>query len=67
MNNIYIYNRASFDSTIRLWDVLNNTCLHVLQNHLDAVYSVSFNPFGFYLASGSLDHRLNIWSVEVKL
>jgi len=55
---------ASFDSTIRLWDVLNNTCLHVLQNHSDAVYSLSFSPNGLYLASGSFDQHLNIWSVE---
>lgn len=55
---------ASFDSTIRLWDVLNNTCLHVLQNHNDAVYSLSFSPNGLYLASGSFDQHLNVWSVE---
>jgi len=55
---------ASFDSTIRLWDVMNNTCLHVLQNHSDAVYSLSFSPNGLYLASGSFDQHLNIWSVE---
>jgi len=55
---------ASFDSTIRLWDVLNNTCLHVLQNHNEAVYSLSFSPNGLYLASGSFDQHLNIWSVE---
>jgi len=55
---------ASFDNTIRLWDVMNNTCLHVLQNHNDPVYSLSFNPNGLYLASGSFDQHLNIWSVE---
>jgi len=55
---------ASFDYTIRLWDVLNNTCLHVLQNHNESVYSVSFSPNGLYLASGSFDQHLNVWSVE---
>jgi len=62
--NTKILATASFDSTIRLWDVLNKTCLHVLQNHNEVVYSLSFSPNGLYLASGSFDQHLNIWSVE---
>lgn len=30
----------------------------------DPVYSVAFSPNGEYLASGSLDKCLNIWSVK---
>jgi len=55
---------ASFDATIRLWDVEVGRCIHNLTKHLDPVYSVSFSPNGDYLASGSFDRCLHIWSVK---
>tara|TARA_B110001452_G_scaffold152418_1_gene126811 strand:- start:192 stop:1694 length:1503 start_codon:yes stop_codon:yes gene_type:complete len=55
---------ASFDSTIRLWDPETGKCCHVLDKHSDPVYSVAFSPNGQYLASGSFDHCLHIWSVK---
>lgn len=56
---------ASFDATIRLWDPESGQCLHVLDKHTDPVYSVSFSADGQYLASGSFDRCLHIWSVKV--
>ncbi|XP_060173389.1 WD40 repeat-containing protein HOS15-like isoform X1 [Lycium barbarum] len=55
---------ASFDSTVKLWDVELGRLLHSLNGHRDPVYSVAFSPNGEYLASGSLDKHLNIWSVK---
>ncbi|XP_071733299.1 WD40 repeat-containing protein HOS15-like [Rutidosis leptorrhynchoides] len=55
---------ASFDSTIKLWDVETGNLLHSLVAHGDPVYSVAFSPNGEYLASGSLDKCLHIWSVK---
>ncbi|KAL8261101.1 hypothetical protein R6Q59_025150 [Mikania micrantha] len=55
---------ASFDSTIKLWDVETGSLLHSLVGHGDPVYSVAFSPNGEYLASGSLDKCLHIWSVK---
>jgi transducin (beta)-like 1 len=55
---------ASFDSTIRLWDVMNGSCYRVLENHSDHVYSVAFSPDGYYLASGSSDCSMVIWRVK---
>ena len=57
---------ASFDSTIRLWDPETGKCCHVLDKHSDPVYSVAFSPDGQYLASGSFDKCLHIWSVKVR-
>lgn len=56
---------ASFDATVRLWDALNGTCLHVLQNHSEAVYSISFSPDARLLATGSFDEQLNVWNAKV--
>jgi len=55
---------ASFDSTIRLWDPETGKCCHVLDKHSDPVYSVAFSSDGQYLASGSFDKCLHIWSVK---
>ncbi|KAI8637163.1 WD40-repeat-containing domain protein [Parasitella parasitica] len=55
---------ASFDATVRIWDALNGTCLHVLKNHNEAVYSISFSPDARLLASGSFDEVLNVWDAK---
>ncbi|KAH6800412.1 WD-40 repeat family protein [Perilla frutescens var. hirtella] len=55
---------ASFDSTIKLWDVDAGHLLHSLDGHRDPVYSVAFSPNGEYLASGSLDKCMHVWSVK---
>ena len=56
---------ASFDSTVRLWEVEKGACLHTLRRHIDPVYSVAFSPDGRLLASGSFDKCLYIWSTQV--
>lgn len=56
---------ASFDSTVRLWDVDRGTCLHTLTKHTEPVYSVAFSPDGKFLASGSFDKCVHIWATQV--
>ena len=55
---------ASFDSTVRLWDVEKGTCVHTLTRHWEPVYSVAFSPCGRFLASGSFDKSVHIWSTQ---
>jgi len=52
---------ASYDATIKLWDVEEGKCMHTLRAHSDPVYSVAFSPDGKYVASGSFDKRLHVW------
>jgi len=55
---------ASFDGTVRLWDVADGSCYRVFSRHRDSVYSVAFAPSGEYLASGSLAGQMYIWNIE---
>ncbi|XP_012585688.1 PREDICTED: F-box-like/WD repeat-containing protein TBL1X [Condylura cristata] len=55
---------ASFDSTVRLWDVERGVCTHTLTKHQEPVYSVAFSPDGKYLASGSFDKCVHIWNTQ---
>ncbi|KAJ8453291.1 hypothetical protein Cgig2_008175 [Carnegiea gigantea] len=55
---------ASFDSTIKLWDVELGNLLCSLNGHREPVYSIAFSPNGEYVASGSLDKCVHLWSVK---
>ncbi|XP_008562229.1 PREDICTED: uncharacterized protein LOC103582403, partial [Galeopterus variegatus] len=55
---------ASFDSTVRLWDVERGVCIHTLTKHQEPVYSVAFSPDRKYMASGSFDKCVHIWNTQ---
>ncbi|CAH1780820.1 unnamed protein product [Owenia fusiformis] len=63
-NSPLILASASFDSTVRLWDVDRGVCIHTLTQHQEPVYSVAFSPDGRFLASGSFDKCVHIWNVQ---
>lgn len=54
---------ASFDNTVRVWSS-QGECKHVLMQHTQPVYAIAFSPCGRYLASGSLDESVIVWSLE---
>ncbi|CAB9518336.1 like/WD repeat-containing protein TBL1XR1 [Seminavis robusta] len=55
---------ASFDGSVRLWNVQDGSCIRVFSRHRDSVYSVAFSPSGSFLASGSLAGQMYIWNVD---
>ena len=55
---------ASFDKTVRIWNIATKTCIAVLNKHSSAVYSVWFSPHGKYIVSGGIDCEMNIWRIS---
>lgn len=57
---------SSFDRTARLWDSVTGECLKIFCDHRRPVYTLSFSPDGYWLATGSGDGWLHIYSSETK-
>jgi WD domain, G-beta repeat/Planctomycete cytochrome C len=51
---------ASFDKTVRIWDMTTRKLERTLTGHSDFVYSVAFSPDGKWLASGSKDRTVKM-------
>ena len=58
---------ASYDTSVKLWELERGNCIMSLTKHQELVCSVTFSPDGKYLASGSYDRALNVWSTQVRL
>ena len=46
---------ASFDKTVKLWDVKTRAATHTFTGHSDFVYAVAFSPKGDWIATASKD------------
>ena len=52
---------CSLDSTVKIWDLFNNSILYTLYGHEGPIYSVSFNKIGEFICSGGIDANLLLW------
>jgi len=55
---------ASVDTTLRLWDIRQRTCLGVFKGHINTIWCVKFSPKGYYFASGSSDTSVRLWTTD---
>ena len=54
---------ASFDNTLKLWDVASGTVLRTMEGHTGIVLSVAVSPDGKLIASGASDNSIRLWEV----
>jgi len=57
---------AHEDRHIRFFDIDTGKQIHTMVAHLDAVTSLSIDPTGLYLLSGSHDGSIRLWNMENK-
>jgi WD40 repeat protein len=56
---------ASYDKTVRLWDVKTGICSHIFIGHQDYVTRVVYSPRGDQIASASyFDKTVRLWNTE---
>jgi polycomb protein EED len=66
--NSWLLISASKDESIRLWNIMNATCIGIFsghEGHKSSVLSVSWHPMGKMFVSSSMDATIKIWSLEV--
>ncbi|TKR93807.1 hypothetical protein L596_008197 [Steinernema carpocapsae] len=57
---------ASFDLTIRLWNIHFSECLAILggtDGHTDQVLSIDIEENAEFLISGGMDHSIKVWNI----
>jgi eukaryotic-like serine/threonine-protein kinase len=55
---------ASYDQSVRLWDMATGKCLHELNGHLGTVRALAFSPDGMRVASAGSDLLIRTWNVN---
>ena len=57
---------ASFDRTIRIWDVARERMISRLDGHDDQINAVAFSPNGSYFVTGSLNEPIHLWDAKLR-
>ena len=55
---------ASYDSTVRIWDIETNKVIRRLEGHTYCVNSAAFSPDGKQIVTASTDDTERIWDAE---
>jgi WD40 repeat protein len=54
---------GSFDQSIKLWQVSDQTLIHELKDHHKGVFALAVSADGQTLASGSWDETIKLWNI----
>ena len=53
---------ASWDKSLRLWELKNGSCVRKFHDHSKDVLSVAFSPDNRQIVSGGRDNKLKMWN-----
>ena len=59
------YVASSSDNLVKVWDYKTGVLRHIFEGHQDHVNSLTFNPFGSLLVSGSGEDEMNECAIKV--
>src|SRR6185369_1305224 len=54
---------ASYDKTLKVWELASGREVATLQGHTDAVTACAVTPDGRHVVSASADHTLKVWEL----
>ncbi|MFY7806812.1 MAG: WD40 repeat domain-containing protein [Limnoraphis robusta] len=55
---------ASYDGTIKIWNLKTGQLLHSFSGHTDAIETLTISPDNKILISGGWDNRIRVWNLE---
>ena len=55
---------ASYDETLKVWNLTTGKCIKTLKGHTQGVYKASISPDGKTVISTSDDKTLKVWDLE---
>jgi len=55
---------ASWDATVRLWDIYSNGAATEVFQHETEVVALTYSPNGKFLCTATMDGCLNIWDID---
>jgi WD40 repeat protein len=56
---------ASYDNTLRIWDVESGEALAVIETDGDGLATVAFSPDGRYIVTGDLNGAVQVWGLPM--
>jgi WD40 repeat protein len=52
---------------VKLWNAIEGTLVRTLEGHVNSVYTLNFHPSSRFVCTGSADHTVYVWNVDVNL